>query len=584
MGVDTRDFIIHLSVETLKVQKQLRNAFFNLENSNFDKFENWVMLLLIKRVLVRNLPTLLLFTSTQAFMRRFLVGAKPPTISNTVARAASAIVTTDAVTAITAAASTNPTTSSPSEIHSSSSCVLSASLFSKSIPKDANKLITWTIGENVPYANIVGTFEEISKVSGRIEKENLLSNLFSAVLCSSPNELEVMVYLASNHVHPVYAGLELGVGDSILIKAICDATGRKKDAVEEAYEKEGDLGVVAVQSRTSQKTLTFAAKPKPLMATYVLDQFRQLTQIKGEKAQARKVELIKGLMIRCQGQEAKYIIRALQGKLRIGLAEQTVLVSLAHSLIDCQVDTFEKSSAKASTVENSDIEEGSCSDDNFANTSSDEEGRNSTKKLKKVSKKRPKSSSVRTDVALESASTKAAALQLEETVESKVKRLEEKGERGEEITVDDVLDVIDSVKEKETAEAHKLRQHAEVSRSLPKEKLHELAEIVVKRAFSECPNLSVLLQKVLNFPLHQIYHQCKLQLGIPIAPMLAKPTKQITEVLKRLSNQAFTMEYKYDGERAQIHVLADSESSVKIFSRNSEDNTEKYPDLQSVVR
>ena len=57
-------------------------------------------------------------------------------------------------------------------------------------------------------------------------------------------DLDFIVYLASNCVSPAYDGLELGIGDSLLVKAICEATGRKKDAVEEAYEKEGDLGLL----------------------------------------------------------------------------------------------------------------------------------------------------------------------------------------------------------------------------------------------------------------------------------------------------------------------------------------------------
>jgi hypothetical protein len=59
--------------------------------------------------------------------------------------------------------------------------------------------------------------------------------------------------------------------------------------------------------------------------------------------------------------------------------------------------------------------------------------------------------------------------------------------------------------------------------------------------------------------------------------MLAKPTKAIGEVLDRFEDKRFTCEYKYDGERAQVHRLADG--TVGVFSRNSEDMSKKYPDL-----
>ena len=53
-------------------------------------------------------------------------------------------------------------------------------------------------------------------------------------------------------------------------------------------------------------------------------------------------------------------------------------------------------------------------------------------------------------------------------------------------------------------------------------------------------------------------------------------------MLARVSGKAITCEYKYDGERAQIHLQADG--TLSFFSRNSEDVTEKYPDLRPVIQ
>ena len=45
---------------------------------------------------------------------------------------------------------------------------------------------------------------------------------------------------------PDYVGIELGIGESLLIKAIGESTGRSLATVKSDLKKEGDLGLVAM--------------------------------------------------------------------------------------------------------------------------------------------------------------------------------------------------------------------------------------------------------------------------------------------------------------------------------------------------
>ena len=63
--------------------------------------------------------------------------------------------------------------------------------------------------------------------------------------------------------------------------------------------------------------------------------------ISGGKSQEKKVGNIKKMLVDSKGAESKYVIRGLQGKLRIGLAEATVLVALGQAVTISNKDTLD---------------------------------------------------------------------------------------------------------------------------------------------------------------------------------------------------------------------------------------------------
>lgn len=169
------------------------------------------------------------------------------------------------------------------------------------------------------------------------------------ISASTESVLPLCLYPPLNSIiqlSPDYVGIELGIGESLLIKAIGDSMGRSVAAIKMDLKKEGDLGLVAMvctsvcylsvssspaqNSKISQKTLF---KPKPLTLPFVFQNLRDIALSAGHSSQAKKVSIITKLLAACQDSEAKYIVRSLEGKLRIGNAERSVLVALAHAAV-----------------------------------------------------------------------------------------------------------------------------------------------------------------------------------------------------------------------------------------------------------
>ena len=98
-------------------------------------------------------------------------------------------------------------------------------------------------------------------------------------------------------------GIELGIGDSIMIKAVAETCGRSVAAIKESLEQEGDLGMVALQSRGKQMMMM---KPKPLSVRGVFKVLTEIAMASGKDVQTRKKDKVKQMLVSAQEKEAQY--------------------------------------------------------------------------------------------------------------------------------------------------------------------------------------------------------------------------------------------------------------------------------------
>jgi DNA ligase-1 len=125
-------------------------------------------------------------------------------------------------------------------------------------------------------------------------------------------------------------------------------------------------------------------------------------------------------------------------------------------------------------------------------------------------------------------------------------------------------------------------------KDLAKLKKEDLVEIysrneeIVKACFARRPNYNDLIPALLEIGVgEELLLRCGLAMHIPLRPMLGSITRDLGEMLTKLQGRDFSCEYKYDGQRAQVHC--DEKGKVTIFSRHLEVMTDKYPDLVALV-
>jgi len=101
---------------------------------------------------------------------------------------------------------------------------------------DPASVIAWEKGQPVPFLFLALTFDMISEETGRIVITDIVCNMLRTVMLATPEDLVPIVYLSANRIAPAHEGLELGIGESIISKALAEAYGRNEAWIKTQYQ------------------------------------------------------------------------------------------------------------------------------------------------------------------------------------------------------------------------------------------------------------------------------------------------------------------------------------------------------------
>nr|POF07374.1 isoform 2 of dna ligase 1 [Quercus suber] len=144
--------------------------------------------------------------------------------------------------------------------------------------------------------------------------------LFTVMDTTADDVLQI-VYLLANRIALAHEGLELGIGEALIINLLAEAYGRTKVGLRKLYNQLGDWGLVAKACRSS---LSMMSKPNALTVTKVFNIFHLIAKESGKDSQEKKKKktISRG-----------YLLLLPIANLRIGLAEQTLLATLGQAAV-----------------------------------------------------------------------------------------------------------------------------------------------------------------------------------------------------------------------------------------------------------
>lgn len=180
------------------------------------------------------------------------------------------------------------------------------------------------------FSVLAETFEKMEKTAKRLELTDHLVDLFKS---TPPELIAKVVYLIQGKLRPDFEGIEIGIAEKLVIRAVHRSTAIEAKKIEESYRKDGDLGhaVSKLIEQKTQTTLFDATEEQSQTVQWVYDSLFKIAELEGSGKNVidKKMNYIASLLNNVDPISGKFIIKILIGTMRLGVADNTILDALS---------------------------------------------------------------------------------------------------------------------------------------------------------------------------------------------------------------------------------------------------------------
>lgn len=166
------------------------------------------------------------------------------------------------------------------------------------------------------FIEVAQAFDEIEKESARTRITRLLAELLKKV---TSDEASIVAYFSLGNLNPTYIGTQFNFAEKGMIKVLAKLLKVSESHIKTIVSKTGDLGLVFEKENYNSQL------KKELSIKDVEKELHEFEKISGTGSQESKEKKLLEILKQLDAVSAKYIVRIILGKLRLGFSDMTLL-------------------------------------------------------------------------------------------------------------------------------------------------------------------------------------------------------------------------------------------------------------------